>query len=101
VDNAYFRGDRNDCGKIQLPLSLALGWRNPDGASEPFNMAYLAIRGSGSINGVSRLHGQVSRRLFQPLFPHFSKDKVTVQRVSEMRYGLRHPVSLTSVVRES
>ena len=32
-------------------------------------MAYLAIRGSGAVNGVSRLHGQVSRRIFQPLVP--------------------------------
>ena len=27
-------------------------------------MAYLAIRGSGAVNGVSRLHGEVSRQLF-------------------------------------
>jgi len=38
-------------------------------------MAYLAIRGSGAVNGVSRLHGQVSRRLFLPLFPHWPEDK--------------------------
>ena len=31
-------------------------------------MAYLAIRGSGAVNGVSRLHGQVSRRIFQACF---------------------------------
>jgi starch phosphorylase len=61
---------------------LALGRRNPDDESEPFNMAYLAIRGSGSINGVSRLHGQVSRRLFQPLFPHFPENEVPVGHVT-------------------
>jgi starch phosphorylase len=47
---------------IALPELLALGRRNPNDASESFNMAYLAIRGSGSVNGVSRLHGEVSRR---------------------------------------
>ena len=36
--------------------------RRPDDASEPFNMAYLAMRGSRAIIGVSRLHGEVSRR---------------------------------------
>ena len=61
---------------------LALGRRNPDDESEPFNMAYLAIRGSGSINGVSRLHGQVSRRLFQPLFPHFPAAEVPIGHVT-------------------
>ena len=45
---------------------LALGRRNPDDASEPFNMTYLAIRGSGAVNGVSQLHGEVSRHLFDP-----------------------------------
>ena len=44
---------------------MALGRQNPGRDAEPFNMAYLAIRGSGAVNGVSRLHGQVSRKLFQ------------------------------------
>ncbi len=47
---------------------FALGRQNPNDSSESFNMAYLAIRGSGSVNGVSRLHGKVSRQLFEPLF---------------------------------
>ena len=42
---------------ITLHDLLALGRQNPDDSSEPFNMAYLAIRGSGAVNGVSRLHG--------------------------------------------
>ena len=56
--------------KLGLSLRdlLALGRANPDDASEPFNMAYLAIRGSGAVNGVSRLHGQVSRHLFRAAF---------------------------------
>jgi starch phosphorylase len=61
---------------------LALGRRDPNDASEPFNMAYLAIHGSGAINGVSRLHGQVSRRLFQPLFPRWPAQEVPVGHVT-------------------
>jgi starch phosphorylase len=45
-------------------------------------MAYLAIRGSGAINGVSKLHGQVSRRLFQPLFPRWPEKEVPVTHVT-------------------
>jgi starch phosphorylase len=58
-------------GKLGISLRdlLALGRRDPDDASEPFNMAYLAMRGSGSANAVSRLHGEVSRRLFAPSSP--------------------------------
>jgi starch phosphorylase len=67
---------------ISLHDLLALGRQNPDDASENFNMAYLAIRGSGSVNGVSRLHGKVSRHLFEPLFPHWPVDEVPVGHVT-------------------
>jgi starch phosphorylase len=67
---------------ISLKDLLALGRRNPDDSSEPFNVAYLAIRGSGSVNGVSRLHGEVSRNLFQPLFPRWPTDEVPVGYVT-------------------
>ncbi len=61
---------------------LALGRRESNDASEPFNMAYLAIRGSGAVNGVSRLHGKVSRHLFEPLFLHWPADEVPVGHVT-------------------
>ena len=67
---------------ITLQDLLALGRQNPDDASESFNMAYLAIRGSGAVNGVSRLHGNVSRHLFAPLFPHWPADEVPVGHVT-------------------
>ena len=70
--------------KLGIPLHdlLALGRQNPDDSSESFNMAYLAIRGSGSVNGVSRLHGRVSRHLFSPLFPHWPEDEVPIGHVT-------------------
>lgn len=61
---------------------LALGRQNPNDASEPFNMAYLAIRGSGAVNAVSLLHGRVSRHLFEPLFPHWPTEEVPVGHVT-------------------
>lgn len=67
---------------IALHDLLALGRQNPDDSSESFNMAYLAIRGSGAVNGVSRLHGQVSRHLFEPLFPHWPRDEIPVEHVT-------------------
>src|SRR5271168_369551 len=53
---------------IEMGELLALG-RSLSDDGEPFNMAYLAMRGSQVTFGVSRLHGGVSRRIFQPLFP--------------------------------
>ncbi len=67
---------------ITLHDLLALGRRNPDDPSESFNMAYLAIRGSGSVNGVSRLHGKVSRQIFAPLFPRWPEEEVPVGHVT-------------------
>jgi len=67
---------------ISMPQFLALGRQNPDDSSEDFKMAYLAIRGSGAVNGVSRLHGQVSRRIFSPLFPRWPEQEVPVGHVT-------------------
>lgn len=67
---------------ITLHDLLALGRKDPGDSSESFNMAYLAIRGSGAVNGVSRLHGKVSRMLFEPLFPHWPQDEVPVGHVT-------------------
>jgi starch phosphorylase len=67
---------------ITLHDLLALGRQNPNDSSEDFNMAYLAIRGSGAVNGVSRLHGKVSRNLFKSLFAHWPTVEVPVAHVT-------------------
>jgi starch phosphorylase len=67
---------------IALQDLLALGRQNPADSSEHFNMAYLAIRGSGAANGVSRLHGKVSRRLFLPLFPRWPEYEIPIGHVT-------------------
>jgi starch phosphorylase len=67
---------------IPLHALLALGRARPEDVTEPFNMAYLAMRGSGAVNGVSRLHGQVSRRLFEPLFPRWPQPDIPVGSVT-------------------
>jgi starch phosphorylase len=72
---------QDDLG-LSLRELLALGRQNPDDADEPFNMAYLAIRGSGAVNGVSRLHGEVSRHIFAPLFPRWPAGEVPVGHVT-------------------
>ena len=70
--------------RVGLPLRdlLALGRQNPDDPSEYFNMAYLALRGSGAANGVSSLHGQVSRHLFEPLFARWPAEEIPIGHVT-------------------
>ncbi len=67
---------------ISIDRLLSLGRNNPQDLSERFNMAYLAIRGCGAINGVSKLHGEVSRKLFQPLFGRWPQDDVPIGHVT-------------------
>jgi len=70
--------------KLNIPFEdlLALGRQNRGDDSEPFNMAYLAIRGSSAVNGVSRLHGEVSRHLFSSLFTNWPVAEVPVGYVT-------------------
>jgi starch phosphorylase len=67
---------------IGLDGLLALGRQEATDAQEPFNMSYLAIRGSGCVNGVSRIHADVSRRIFQNLFPRVPQSEVPVTYVT-------------------
>ncbi len=67
---------------ISMERFLALGRQNDADGAEPFNMAYLALRGSGQVSGVSKLHGEVSRQIFQPLFPRWPQAEVPVGSVT-------------------
>ncbi len=84
-----FRTYVQDSLHIRISDLLALGRHNPQDASEPFSMALLALRGSGAVNGVSRLHGKVSRRLFQNLFPRWPESEVPVGYVTN---GVHVPI---------
>ena len=78
----YFKRYAEKKLSISFPELLALGRRDPEDSSEPFNMAYLAVRACGAVNGVSQLHGQVSRRIFQPLFTRWPQIEVPVSYVT-------------------
>ncbi|NVN37993.1 alpha-glucan family phosphorylase [Komagataeibacter swingsii] len=74
----YARHDlRTDIAEI-----LALGQGAGASPDTPFNMAWLALRVSGAVNAVSRLHEQVSRSLFNPLFPRWPQVQVPVSHVT-------------------
>lgn len=77
-----YLGDYADEAGIGLTNLLTMGRQDPVNRQEHFNMAYLAVRGSATVNGVSRLHGEVSRRIFQPLFPRWPQIEVPVTSVT-------------------
>jgi len=61
---------------------IAMGTRGPEEMDGPFTMALLALRGCSHVNGVSRLHGKVSRRLFRNHYPRWPEEEVPVGYVT-------------------
>lgn len=76
----YFKPFVEEAG-ITADELLSFGRLNVD-ANEPFNMAYLAVRGSRFVNGVSRLHGDVSRQIFSSLFPRWPSREVPIGHIT-------------------
>jgi starch phosphorylase len=67
---------------ISLPVLLGYGRVNPSDQSEPFCMTVLALRLSGFANGVSRLHGRVSRNMWAGVWPHFPPEDLPITHVT-------------------
>jgi glycogen phosphorylase/synthase len=66
---------------------MALGRCEGD-SDKKFNMSYLATRMSQEVNGVSKLHGEVSRGIFNKLWPGYLKEELFIGYVTN---GVHHP----------
>ena len=74
------------CG-VDVDRVLALGQQTA-GADEPFNMAVLGLRLSAVANGVSQLHGEVSRRMFSSLWPDLPEEETPITSVTNGVHAL-------------
>jgi starch phosphorylase len=61
---------------------LALGRKDPDNQNEPFCMTVLALRLAARSNGVSQLHGQVSRQMWQGLWPLVPQAEIPITHIT-------------------
>jgi len=72
--------------RSQLPVPweelLALGRVHPADAREPFCMTVLALKTSRAANGVSELHGRVSRHMWQRLYPDRPVEQVPITHIT-------------------
>ena len=74
--------------KVQAALGvsskelMALGRVHPEQDSEPFCMTVLALKLSRAANGVSELHGQVSREMWEELYPGTTAEKVPIGHIT-------------------
>ncbi|MBO0608436.1 alpha-glucan family phosphorylase [Myceligenerans salitolerans] len=80
--SGYFSGD-NQMDGIPVERVLALGAEDYEGGDPTvFNMAVMGLRLGGRANGVSLLHGQVSREMFEGLWPGFDAREVPITSVT-------------------
>ena len=78
----YFGGDMAVDG-LPVERVLALGAEDYDGGDPTvFNMAVMGLRLGGRANGVSLLHGEVSRGMFEGLWPGFDAREVPITSVT-------------------
>jgi glycogen phosphorylase len=77
----YFESYHDSLG-LDMEGLLALGRENVADRSESFSMAVLAIRMSRFANGVSRLHGRVSRGMWRNIWPGTPRDEVPIGHVT-------------------
>ena len=61
---------------------LALGRHDATDDDEPFNMTLLALRLSGRRNGVSKLHGEVSRRMWHGVWPGIAEEEAPIKAIT-------------------
>jgi starch phosphorylase len=61
---------------------LGLGKRNPEDENEPFCMTILALKRAAFSNGVSALHGQVSRGMWQSVWPAIPTEETPIGHVT-------------------
>jgi len=61
---------------------IGLGRINENDATEKFSMSVLALKLSQECNGVSKLHGKVSREMFTSLYPGFFSEEIHISHVT-------------------
>jgi starch phosphorylase len=77
----YFREFSRQLG-LTWKEFLALGRENPEDERESFCMTVLALKLAAHSNGVSRLHGQTSRRMWSGLWPGLSEEEVPIKSIT-------------------
>ena len=79
--DAYFSGIVNELG-VEMDEFMSVGQPPGRQPTEEFNMAVMGMRMSAAANGVSALHGRVSRAMFRELWPDLDTEEVPVGSVT-------------------
>ncbi len=68
--------------KVSWEEFIGLGRYNPANHGEKFSMSILAAKLSQEMNGVSKIHGRVSREMFQSLYPGYYAEELHIGHVT-------------------
>ena len=72
----------SDYFKVSWEEFIGLGRFDPNNQNEKFSMSVLATKLSQEVNGVSKIHGRVSREMFQPLYPGYYAEELHIGHVT-------------------
>jgi len=95
VTRAFGPGYLNELGLSEDEF-LSLGRVDPANKTERYGLTPLAIRMCRSTNGVSRKHGEVSRALWQKLWPEKKLEEVPITHVTN---GVHAPTWVSPLLR--
>jgi starch phosphorylase len=77
----YFKSWADECD-VSFDTLMALGHEPDQSPDAPFNMAVMGLRLANFCNGVSKLHGHVSRQIFQGVWPDVPTDERPIRSVT-------------------
>src|SRR5205085_4786315 len=77
----YFKAWADECN-VSFDTLMALGHVPDEPVDAPFNMAVMGLRLAGFSNGVSKLHGQVSRQIFQSVWPGVPPEELPIASIT-------------------
>lgn len=89
----YYRNELHISDKTFYSLGTII----KDKAPSNFNMAHLAMNMAGYVNGVSKLHGHVSKKMWQAGFPEIPFDEIPIDYITN---GVHTPTHLSNDMNE-
>ena len=78
----FYKYMENYPGKVEITWDEFLSLGKASLSEDHFNMSYLACNLSVGINGVSRLHGDVSKEILRPLYEGYLAEEIQVGYVT-------------------
>jgi starch phosphorylase len=78
----HYLGSHMHALRLDRSTFLGLGRQNPRDEGEPFGMTVLAIRTANTSNGVSQLHGTVSRKMWNGIWPQLPTVEIPIGAIT-------------------